>query len=60
MVKVFELIATHALTKSRREFLKLKADIARNGIREPIKYVIFFKKTNTLLTGIIACKRRAS
>ncbi len=41
MVKTFDLIPTHAPTQSRRQYLKLKSDIRRNGIREAIKYVVF-------------------
>ena len=35
----FELAPTHALTKSKRAFGELKADIAQNGVKDPIKYV---------------------
>jgi RHS repeat-associated protein len=34
-----DLEATHAMTMSRSKFADLKADIAKNGIREPIKYI---------------------
>ena len=34
-----ELQATHGMTMSGREFARLKADIAKNGIQDPIKYV---------------------
>ena len=38
-VNPFELAPTHPITKSRGEFAKLKADIGKNGIKEPISYV---------------------
>lgn len=34
-------LATHSITQSRRQFRKLKADIVQNGVREPIKYVVY-------------------
>jgi len=34
-----DLEATHGMTMSGREFARLKADIAKNGIRDSIKYV---------------------
>ncbi len=37
--KLFKLTPTHALTKSKRAFAELKADIAKNGVKDPIKYV---------------------
>jgi hypothetical protein len=39
VTRTFELEATHGLTMSRRQFADLKADIATNGIKEPIKFV---------------------
>ncbi len=41
MLKTSELLATHLITQSRRQFRKLKADIIQNGVREPIKYVVY-------------------
>jgi len=38
-VNPFELAPTHPITKSRGEFAKLKADIAKNGVKEPISYI---------------------
>jgi RHS repeat-associated protein len=35
----FELQKTHDITKSKSAYLRLKADIKENGIREPIKFV---------------------
>jgi uncharacterized ParB-like nuclease family protein len=37
--KVGELVATHPPTMSKRAFRKLKDDIRKNGIKEPILYV---------------------
>jgi len=38
-VNPFELAPTHPITKSTREFAKLKADIAQNGVKTPISYI---------------------
>ena len=38
-VNPFELVPTHPRTKSRGEFAKLNADIAMNGVKEPISYI---------------------
>lgn len=35
----YNLIPTHGKTLSNRDFQKLKDDIAKNGIKDPIKYV---------------------
>ena len=40
-VKTSELIATHERRLSKNEFRKLKASVEREGIREPIEYVVF-------------------
>jgi ParB-like chromosome segregation protein Spo0J len=39
LAKATDLVPTHGLTQSRRAFEALKQSIARNGIRDPIKYV---------------------
>ena len=40
LMSIDEFVPTHGMMKSRREFNRLKAEIAADGIREPIKFVI--------------------
>ncbi len=40
-VKTSELVLTHERRLSKNEFRKLKASIDREGIREPVIYVVF-------------------
>ena len=35
----FELAPTHPISKGRGEFAKLRADIAKNGVKEPTSYI---------------------